>query len=187
MVLHIKNMVCPRCVQAVQALLLKNHITGASVELGAANIPAELSSVTLSLLSDELNSIGFEIINDQKGRLIESIKNTAIQLARQSGGDKPERNLSQILSGKLHYEYNYLSALFSEAEGQTIEKYFIAQKIEFVKELLVYDELTLNQIAFNLGYSSTAHLSNQFKKVTGLTPSYFRKIKQQKRKFLTDL
>src|SRR5699024_5267921 len=96
-------------------------------------------------------------------------------------------NLSDFISDKLHYEYNYLSTVFSEIEGRTIEKYFIAQKIEKVKELLVYDELSLSEIAYKLGYSSTAYLSNQFKKVTGLTPSHFKKIKENKRKSLDEV
>lgn len=191
MVLHIKNMVCPRCVQAVADLATRLGINQAKVELGTLTVPdtghQPLDKNLLEQLSQQLQVLGFELIDSQKGRLIEKIKKEVIALARKQDGEKPSQNLSQIISGALHYEYNHLSALFSTAEGQTIEKYYIAQRIEFVKELLVYDELSLSQIAFNLGYSSTAHLSAQFKKVTGLTPSHFKKIKTQKRQFLTDI
>lgn len=191
MVLHIKNMVCPRCVQAVQALAKKMDLKHAKVELGTLTIDdkigKKLDKKTLAQLSDNLQELGFELIDSQKSRLIEQIKKEVILLARKADGEKPSHNLSQILATALHYDYNHLSALFSGSEGQTIEKYYIAQRIEFVKELLVYDEFTLNQIAFNLGYSSTAHLSAQFKKVTGLTPTHFKKIKDQKRQFLTDI
>lgn len=190
MVLHIKNMVCPRCVQAVAALAEEMHIEDAQIELGTLTIPDDnqpLSPDTLQNLSERLKALGFELIDSQKSRLIEQIKKEVIALARKADGEKPSQNLSQIVSAALHYDYNHLSTLFSASEGQTIEKYYIAQRIEFVKELLVYDELSLSQIALNLGYSSTAHLSAQFKKVTGLTPSHFKKIKEQKRKFLTDI
>jgi AraC-like DNA-binding protein len=130
--------------------------------------------------------LGFELIDDKKSRIIEKIKNTIIQLVHhQDSGLK--NNLSEVLSSELHHDYNYLSNLFSEIEGTTIEKYFIAQKIERVKELLVYDQLSLSEIAFQLNYSSVAYLSNQFKKVTGLTPSHFKQIKENKRKPLDQL
>ena len=189
MVLHIKNMVCPRCVKAVEDLARQMKLTGAQVELGTLTLPDSNppDSAIMETLSKNLHALGFELIDTQKARLIEQIKKEVISLARKADGEKPKENLSRILSKKLHYDYNHLSTLFSASEGQTIEKYHIAQRIEFVKELLVYDELTLSQIAFNLGYSSTAHLSAQFKKVTGLTPSHFKNIKAQKRKFLTDI
>ncbi|WP_460432518.1 helix-turn-helix domain-containing protein [Arachidicoccus ginsenosidivorans] len=193
MVLHIKNMVCPRCVKAVEDLARQMGLTGAQVELGILTLPdgvregKSLDQKKLEELSNRLHVLGFELIDSQKARLIEQIKKEVIFLARKADGEKPKENLSLILSKKLHVDYNHLSALFSASEGQTIEKYHIAQRIEFVKELLVYDELTLSQIAFNLGYSSTAHLSAQFKKVTGLTASHFKNIKDLKRKFLTDI
>lgn len=192
MVLHIKNMVCPRCVKAVEDLARQMGLTGAQVELGTLTLPdgqegKSLDQKKMEELSNKLHVLGFELIDSQKARLIEQIKKEVIFLARKADGEKPKENLSLILSKKLHVDYNHLSALFSASEGQTIEKYHIAQRIEFVKELLVYDELTLSQIAFNLGYSSTAHLSAQFKKVTGLTASHFKNIKDQKRNFLTDI
>ena len=125
--------------------------------------------------------LGFELIDDKKSRIIEKIKNIIIELVHHQNNDA-KTNLSDVLSSQLHHDYNYLSNLFSEIEGTTIEKYFIAQKIEKVKELLVYDELSLSEIAFRLNYSSVAYLSNQFKKVTGLTPSYYKQIRDDKRK-----
>ena len=125
--------------------------------------------------------LGFEVIDDRKSLIIEKIKNIIIDLVHHQDNDT-KSNLSDVLSCKLHHDYNYLSNLFSEIEGTTIEKYFIAQKIEKVKELLVYNELSLSEIALRLNYSSVAYLSNQFKKVTGLTPSYFKQIREDKRK-----
>jgi len=125
--------------------------------------------------------LGFEVIDDKKSRMIEQIKNVIIDVVHYQDNDV-KTNLSDVLSDKLHHDYNYLSNLFSEVEGTTIEKYFIAQKVEKVKELLVYDELSLSEIANRLNYSSVAYLSNQFKKVTGLTPSHFKQIKEDKRK-----
>ncbi|KKX47548.1 AraC family transcriptional reguator [Sphingobacterium sp. IITKGP-BTPF85] len=133
-----------------------------------------------------LDPLGFEVIDDKKCRIIERIKNIIIELVHNRDSDI-KTNLSDVLSNKLHHDYNYLSNLFSEVEGTTIEKYFIAQKIEKVKELLVYDELSLSEIAFRLNYSSVAYLSNQFKKVTGLTPSHFKQIKEDKRKPLDEV
>ena len=132
-------------------------------------------------LSEALVRLGFQIIDDKKSRIIEKIKNIIIELVHHQDNDT-KTNLSEVLSNKLHHDYNHLSNLFSEIEGTTIEKYLIAQKIEKVKELLVYDELSLSEIAFRLNYSSVAYLSNQFKKVTGLTPSHFKQIKVDKRK-----
>ncbi|MDT3738993.1 MAG: AraC family transcriptional regulator [Candidatus Kapabacteria bacterium] len=178
--LYIKNMVCSRCVSAVENILKQLNIPFISVQLGEVKPADEINGEMLQLLESGLNDIGFEIINDKKGRLIEQIKNTIIELVH-----RPEEhlkiNISDFLADKLHYDYNYLSNLFSEIEGTTIEKYYISQKIEKVKELLVYDELSLNEISYQLGYSSAAYLSNQFKKVTGLTPGHFKNIKSVKR------
>ena len=130
----------------------------------------ELNSRKKNELNHILQSFGFEIIDDKKSQLIEKIKNTIVELVHYSR-DQLQTNFSEHISKKLHHDYSYLSNLFSEVEGTTIEKYFIAQKIEKVKELLKYDELSLSQIADRLGYSSVAYLSNQFKKQTGLTPT----------------
>lgn len=180
-ILYIKNMVCDRCKIVVKSELEKLGITPLRIDLGEVTLNTLLSDEQKSLLKDKLDSLGFELINDKKSRLIEQIKTLIIELVHYNNNEL-KVNLSDYLSDKLNHDYNYISNLFSEIEGTTIEKYFIAQKIEKVKELLVYDELTLNEIAFQLNYSSTAHLSNQFKKVTGLTPSYFKSIKSNKRK-----
>lgn len=187
MKLFIKNMVCPRCVMSVKQILDQQHIGYLSVQLGEVETTGLLNDNQLHTLQNALTGVGFSLIDDRKSRIIEQIKKIIITYVRNEEGGSPTQNLSEILSGSLHYDYNYLSNLFSEVEGSTIEKYLIAQKIERVKELLVYDELTLNEIAWQLGYSSTAHLSNQFKKVTGLTPSHFKQVKENKRKSLDEI
>jgi AraC-like DNA-binding protein len=180
MKLYIKNMVCNRCITAVKAELDKQGLHPLAITLGEVEILADPTRSQLEQLDASLQQLGFEIIDDRKSRLIERIKNELVSMVHYTG-DKPRTNLSDHLSGKLHHDYNYLSTLFSDVEGTTIEKYFIAQKIERVKELLTYDELTLSEIADRLGYSSVAYLSNQFKKVTGFTPSHFRTIREKKR------
>ena len=181
MILYIKNMVCNRCILVVQNELDKLGLDSKNVKLGEVELSKDLSTEEKNKLDKTLISLGFEIIDDKKSRIIEQIKKVIINLVHYQENDM-KNNLSDVLSEKLYHDYNYLSNLFSEVEGTTIEKYFIAQKIEKVKELLVYDELSLSEIAFKLNYSSVAYLSNQFKKVTGLTPSYFKQIKEIKRK-----
>ncbi len=179
--IYIKNMVCNRCIMVVETELQKLGIHYTSVELGEVSIDQPLSAEKKASLKSVLESLGFELIDDKKSRLIEQIKVLIIDLVQQKDGalDTP---LSHYITQHIHHDYQYLSNLFSEVEGITIEKYFILQKIEKVKELLVYDELTLSEIAYRLNYSSTAYLSSQFKKVTGLTPSHFKKIGTEKRK-----
>lgn len=185
-VLFIKNMVCNRCIMAVENELDKLRLKVEAIKLGEVTLEKVLSEEEKTKLEKALIALGFEIIDDKKSKIIERIKNLIIEVVhRQNNAIKT--NLSDVLSDKLHQDYNYLSNLFSEVEGQTIEKYFIAQKIEKVKELLVYDELTLSEIAFRLNYSSAAYLSNQFKKVTGLTPSHFKKVREKKRKPLDEV
>ncbi|MBP9134200.1 MAG: helix-turn-helix transcriptional regulator [Saprospiraceae bacterium] len=179
--LFIKNMVCNRCIMAVQDKLDQLGLIAKRVTLGEVTLENELSPMSKDTLEKALTSLGFELIDDKKSRLIEKIKNIIIDLVHYQDNDV-KTNLTELLSNSLHHDYSYLSNLFSEVEGTTIEKYLIAQKVEKVKELLVYDELTLSEIAFRLNYSSVAYLSNQFKKVTGLTPSYFKQIKADKRK-----
>jgi len=181
MKLFIKNMVCNRCILVVQNELDKLGLKTKSVTLGEVVLMKELSPAAKEKLRQALEHLGFELIDDKKSRIIERIKAIIIALIRQQDS-RLSQNLSDILSSELHHDYNYLSNLFSEVEGTTIEKYFIAQRIERVKELLVYDELSLSQIADQLNYSSVAYLSNQFKKVTGLTPGHFKLIKEEKRK-----
>lgn len=179
-------MVCNRCIMVVQHELDNLGLDVKSIRLGEVTFGKKPTPEEKKKLEQAIIPLGFEIIDDKKSRVIEKIKNVIIDLVHhQDSGNK--NNLSDILSSKLNHDYNYLSNLFSEVEGTTIEKYFIAQKIEKVKELLVYDELSLSEIAFRLNYSSVAYLSNQFKKVTGLTPSHFRQIKEVKRKPLDEV
>lgn len=180
MTLTIKNMVCNRCIMVIQNELDKLGVGVKNIKLGEVTLEKELTPEEREHLNKTLLSLGFEIIDDKKSRIIEKIKNLIINLVHHQDSET-KINLSELLSNELHHDYNYLSNLFSEVEGTTIEKYFIAQKIEKVKELLVYDELSLSEIAFRLHYSSVAYLSNQFKKVTGLTPSHFKKIRKDKR------
>lgn len=153
-----------------------SHLT-----LGEVELKKEVTDSEKAIINTHLQTFGFELIDDKKSRTIEKIKNIIIELVHHQDNDS-KTNLSNVLIEQIPHDYNYLSNLFSEVEGTTIEKYFIAQKIEKVKELLVYDELSLSEIAFRLNYSSVAYLSNQFKKITGLTPSHFRQIKEVKRK-----
>ena len=180
-ILFIKNMVCNRCIMVVQNELDKFDLEVKNIRLGEVILDKEPTTEEKDKLEKALILLGFEVIDDRKSLIIEKIKNIIIDLVHHQDNDT-KKNLSDILSSKLHHDYNYLSNLFSEIEGTTIEKYFIAQKIEKVKELLVYDELSLSEIAFRLNYSSVAYLSNQFKKVTGLTTSYFKQIREDKRK-----
>lgn len=184
--LFIKNMVCNRCIMVVQNELDKLGIDVKNIKLGEVTIAEKLSPEEKENLEKALVPLGFEVIDEKKSRIIEKIKNIIIDLVHHQDNGLTS-NLSDVLRSQLHHDYNYLSNLFSEVEGITIEKYFIAQKIEKVKELLVYDELSLSEIAFRLNYSSVAYLSNQFKKVTGLTPSHFRQIGEDKRKPLDEV
>jgi AraC-like DNA-binding protein len=187
MKLSIKNMVCSRCIMAVTSIFENHQLTLTNVRLGEVDlINKTIEATQLSSLNEDLLKIGFEIIDDKKGKVIEKIKNAIVDLIHHSE-DGLNVNLSSFLADKTNYDYNYLSNLFSEVEGTTIEKYFISQKIEKVKELLVYDELSLSEIADKLDYSSVAYLSSQFKKVTGLTPSYFKTLKEDKRKKIEEL
>jgi len=174
MKLYIKNMVCPRCILAVrqQAETLRLDVEG--VALGEINFRQPPSPAAMAQLNTRLSGLGFEILDDPKHRIVEKIKNVVIEQVHHGGTDKHE-NFSDIVSAKLQRDYSYLSSLFSEVEGTTLEKYVIRQKVEKVKELIVYNQLNLSEIACQLGYSSVAHLSNQFKKVTGLSPSHFKK------------
>lgn len=185
-IIFIKNMVCNRCIMVVQIELDKLGLDVKNIQLGEVTLDRKLAGEEKNKLSEALTKLGFEIIDDKKSRIIEKIKNVIIELVHYvESGNKT--TLSDVLSDKLHHDYNYLSNLFSEVEGTTIEKYFIAQKIEKVKELLVYNELSLSEIAFRLNYSSVAYLSNQFKKVTGLTPSHFKQIREDRRKPLDEV
>ncbi|WP_421796606.1 helix-turn-helix domain-containing protein [Haliscomenobacter sp.] len=184
--LFVKNMVCNRCKMVLRTELAKLGVEPIRIDLGEVQLETELSTAQKQTLSQNLQVLGFELIDDKKSRVIERIKTIIIELVHQQNSAL-SKNLSVYLTEALHYEYSYLSNLFTAVEGTTIEQYFITQKIERVKELLVYDELSLNEIAYQLNYSSVAHLSNQFKKITGLTPSHFRQLKDKKRKALDEL
>ncbi|MAY83529.1 MAG: AraC family transcriptional regulator [Flavobacteriales bacterium] len=186
MKLYIKNMVCARCKMVVQSELEKLGLQIVSIDLGEVEVSeSNIDSIKEELLHN-LQALGFDLIDDRKSRLIEQIKKLIIELVQQKH-NQININLSDYLAQEIKQDYSSLSNLFSEVEGITIEKYFINQKIEKVKELLMYDEMTLNEIAFHLNYSSVAHLSNQFKKVTGLSPSYFKQLKEKKRRQIEDL
>lgn len=165
-------MVCDRCIMAVKDIFISLGITISSIKLGEVETAKELNSDQMKRLSDRLTAIGFELLDDKRSKLIEQIKTIIVEIVYNRITIKTK--LSNYISDKLHLDYKYVSALFSESEGITIEKYFITQKIERAKELLEYDELNLNEIAFELNYSSAAHLSTQFKKITGVTPSQFK-------------
>ena len=184
--LYIKNMVCNRCIMIVKSELEKFGHQPLIVTLGEVLLANEITGSEKEILNQHLKTFGFEIIDDRKSRLIGQIKSSIIEIVHQQNSEL-KSNLSDYLSSKLHHDYSHLSNLFSEVEGTTIEKYFIAQKIERVKELLVYDELSLSEIADQMNYSSVAYLSNQFKKVTGLTPTFFKNIKTEKRKPLDEV
>jgi len=176
MVLYIRNMESARCKMAVKTELNKLGIRYKSIELGEIELNETISGHLLKQIDTALRNSGLELIDDKKSRLIEKIKEAIYQLIYLSD-DLVKPNISEYLSQKVKYDYTSLSNLFSKAQGITIEKYIIAQKIERVKELLVYENISLSDIAFKLQYSSVAHLSNQFKKVTGLTPSFYRQLR----------
>jgi|SRR5687767_8728586 len=179
--LFIKNMVSLRCKMVVKAELDNLGLHAAVVELGEVDIiEGTLSGELRDALKVALLKSGLELLEDKKSILIEKIKNIIVEMIHYSD-EPPKTNFSDFLSSKLNYDYNYLSSLFSEVKGTTIAHFIIAHKIERAKELLVYDELNLTEIAEKLHYSSVAHLSNQFKKVTGLTPSFFKQMKNKRR------
>jgi AraC-like DNA-binding protein len=184
-ILFVKNMVCHRCVLAVENVLKNSAIPFQQVTVGEIHLKDPVSKTQFDTLESELPKIGLELIGDKTSGTIEKIKQLVIKKARNEVAEKEVKmKLSAYLSQHLHHEYTYLSSFFSSVEGRTIENYFIEQRIEKVKELLVYNEMTLSEIAFEMEYSSVAHLSNQFKKITGLTPSHFKQIGSQKRKLL---
>lgn len=188
MTLYIKNMVCLRCVMSVQQVLKQLEIPFHEVRLGEAHLCEALEEEQKSALSRELGKMGFELIDSRKNQLIERIKKSVQEyLAVIEDVNERKENFSTFVSRQLNYEYSYLSDLFSSVEGTTIENYFITLRIERAKELIVYDDKSLTEISYQLGYSSVHHLSSQFKKVTGLTPTHFKKIGADRRKGLETL
>ena len=180
-------MVCNRCVRVVTEELERLGLAVDAVELGKAVVAGELSEAVLMQVEKALLSNGFELINDRQHQLIEQVKTIIIEYVHHDRAKPISKNLSDYLEQQIGVNYYSLSKLFSSVEGITIEKYTILQKIERVKELLVYDELSLGEIAFDVGYSSAAHLSGQFKQVTGLTPTAFKKMTGPRRNPLDQL
>jgi len=184
---HVKNMVCGRCIKVVKEVFEKSGAAVADVQLGIVKLDQTPGAEVETLIRKRLADEGFEWLDEQKAKLVEQVKQAIVELVHYSNLDEMKENLSEYLAHKLHRDYHYLSSLFSSAENATIEQYFILQKIEKVKEWLVYDELTLSEMAFRLGYSSVAHLSGQFKKITGFTPSAFKTLKDHRRQPLDKL
>ncbi|MES1222922.1 MAG: AraC family transcriptional regulator [Bacteroidota bacterium] len=185
MKLYIKNMVCPRCVKAVEGVLETAGAKPVYVHLGEVLLEKPLSSQQSEAISIRLKQLGFELLDDNLKKLIDKVKSIVIQHIHYKEDEK--FIFSEVLAKELNKDYSVISKLFSETEGITIEQYVILQKIEKVKELLAYNEMNLNEISFKLGYSSVAHLSAQFKKVTGLTPTQFKAQGIHLRKSLDDV
>jgi AraC-like DNA-binding protein len=179
-------MVSTRCKLAVKEVLKKMGLHFAIVELGEVEIMETLSVEQRIQLNHYLLDSGLELIDDKRAILIEKVKNTVIEMVHHSS-EAVKTNFSTYLSEKLHHDYTYMANLFSEVQGTTIEQYIILHKVEKIKELITYNELNITEIAWKLNYSSVAHLSNQFKKVTGLTPSHFRDLKEKKRSPIEEL
>lgn len=187
MVLHIKNMVCDRCIMVVNQQLEKLGFTITESLLGKVTVSPEPDDSQLSQIRPALKLLGFELIDEKRKQLVEQIKNVIIEMVHYTDPDDIKINYSDYISSRLDVDYPYLSSLFSESEDITIERYIINQKIEKVKELLEYGELNLNQIALKLGYSSAAHLSSQFKNITGITPTAFKTNEIKTRKPLDQI
>ncbi len=179
-------MVCIRCQMVVKSELEKEGLKYVYVRIGEADIIGDVGPEQLKKLKVNLKKSGLLLMDDKKSVLVEKIKNAIIELVHYTE-DQIKVNLSSYLSEKLNYDYTYLANLFSEVKGITIEKFYLTHKIERVKELIVYDELNLSEIAYRMHYSSVAHLSNQFKKYTGLTPTHFKKLKNKRRETLEDV
>jgi AraC family transcriptional regulator len=173
--LLIKNMVCQRCILTVETVLKDLDIPFSKVVLGEVDLTNNLSIDQLKELDKALVKLGFELIETRVNKIIEDIKKLVLEYLHEGMPDR-KRRLSSFITSVLHYDYSYLSDLFSSIEGLTIEKYFIRQRIEKVKELIVYDQLSLTEIAYQTGFSSVHHLSGQFKKETGINASHFKKI-----------
>jgi len=186
MKIYIQNMVCIRCKMVVKSELEKLGLHYITIDLGEAEIKEEITAEQLASLSIALKRTGLELMDDKKSILVEKIKTIIIEMVHYTD-DQIKINLSDYLSEKLNYNYTYLANLFSEVKGTTIEQFYLAHKIEKVKELLVYDELNLTEIAWKLHYSSVAHLSNQFKKMTGLTPTHFKNLRHKRRQAFGDV
>lgn len=177
-------MVCNRCIKVVKEELEDLGLSVEEIKLGEVRLAEAVEPDVMKTIGDKLEVNGFSLLDDKKAQIVEEIKRVVIDLVRQSEHDRPKLNYSHLIAERVGYDYTYLSSLFSLMESLTIERYTILQRIERVKELLVYGEHTLSEIAFQTGYSSVQHLSAQFKKITGLTPRHFKEIGKNKRKGL---
>lgn len=186
MKLYIKYMVSPRCKLIVMAELRRLGIRGVVVDLGVAEVVGDITEDQRSRLGNNLLTSGLELLEDPKSILVERIKNVITELIHYSK-ELPLQNYSDYISEKLQYDYTYLSNVFSAVNGVTIQQFIILNKVERVKELLLYDEMNLTEISYQMHYSSVAHLSSQFKKVTGITPSYFKKVTHTRQQNLENL
>lgn len=184
--IYIKYMVSLRCKMIVKEELKKLGLHYVAVELGMVEVLEDITETQRGTLKENLLKSGLELLDDKKSILIEKIKNVIVEMVHYSD-ELPPENFSVYLSAKLGYDYTYVANIFSEVKGTTIQQFIINHKIEKVKELLLYDELNLTEIANMLHYSSVGHLSNQFKKVTGLTPSFFKELKNKRDKPLEDV
>ncbi len=179
--IYIKNMVCPRCVKVVKEELENLEYSVKKIKLGEATIESS-GKIDIELIKEALNKNGFQLLDNDQFKLIEKIKIIIIEYIHyQSDNNETQEKLSDYITKKMGYSYQYLSNIFSSLENQTIENYIISQRIEKAKELLVYNQLNLSEISYRLGYSSVQHLSSQFKKVTGFTPTKFKKLKNKPR------
>jgi AraC-like DNA-binding protein len=181
MKLYIKNMVSNRCMMAVKEELKKLGLHFILVELGEVEIMENISQEQRHQLTMGLVSSGLELMDDKRAILIEKIKNAIVEMVHHSD-EMIKVNFSDYLSEKLNHDYTYLANLFSEVQGTTIEHFIISHKVERIKELIIYDEMNITEIAWKMNYSSVAHLSNQFKKVTGLSPTHFKQLKDKRRR-----
>jgi len=175
-IIYIKGMVCPRCSEAVSSIFKSLNLQVNEITLGEVVLSKEISINQKKKLGELLKSKGFELLDDKRNILINSIKTTLIDLVHNDKQIPMNLNISDYLIKKFNYDYSYMSNLFTATEGRTIEKYLINLRVERIKELLLYDELTLNEIAYKMHYSSTAYLSSQFKKVVGTSPIKFKKM-----------
>jgi AraC family transcriptional regulator len=187
MVLHVKNMVCDRCVLSVKNQLESLDFVVKDITLGKVDVYPDPTKERLQDISSSLSLLGFELLDREKDQLVERIKNQVIEIVHYSNLNEITQSLTSIIAGRLKKDYAYLSRLFSDSEGLTIEKYIIHQKIEKVKELIEYGELNLNEISYEMGYSSSAHLSTQFKSITGITPSQYKSSDRKLRKPLDQI
>lgn len=185
-ILYVKYMVSERCKMLVKTELIKLGLHYVFVDLGVIEILEDINKEKYALLKSNLRKSGLILLDDKRSILVESIKVAIIEMVHYNK-DEPKMNFSDYIADKLNYDYTYLANVFSEVKGITIQQYIILNKIERVKELILYDELSIKEITYRMHYSSVAHLSNQFKKVTGLTPAFFKGISKKRRLNLEDL